>query len=65
MKATEILDKIQAEVDAAREDATKFDGGTNAAGTRVRKRLQSIAGWGKDGRKRISETVAERKEAKK
>lgn len=62
--ATEALDQIQKKVDAARADAQKFDSGTNAASTRVRKALQDIKEWAQSGRKAVSETVHERKLAK-
>lgn len=39
----------------ALSDATKFDGGNQAAGTRVRKALQTVANGSKDLRKTIQE----------
>lgn len=51
----ETLTELIATLNNAVEDAGKFDGGNQAAGTRVRKALQTVVTGGKDLRKTIQE----------
>lgn len=51
----EMLNELIETLNGAVEDAGKFDGGNQAAGTRVRKALQSVINGGKDLRKAIQE----------
>ncbi len=51
-------DTVQSMIDtltAIQADAAKHDGGNNAAGTRVRKAAQAVAGQCKDLRKQVIE----------
>jgi len=52
----ELLNQITETVDSIREDAAKFEEkGNGAAGTRVRKAMQTIKGLAQDIRVHISE----------
>ena len=52
----ELLDQIQEELTAIQEDAAKFnEKGNKAAGTRVRKAMQSIKATAQDVRTYVSE----------
>lgn len=51
----ELLNELIETLNGAVEDAGKFDGGNQAAGTRVRKALQTVVNGGKDLRKTIQE----------
>jgi len=53
----ELLNKIVETVDSIREDAAKFeDKGNSAAGTRVRKAMQTIKALAQDTRNYVSES---------
>ena len=54
-KVADLLNELIETLNGAVEDATKFDGGNQAAGTRVRKALQTVVNGGKDLRKTIQE----------
>lgn len=52
----ELLDQLEEVLAATREDAVKFDEkGNGAAGTRVRKAMQTVKGLAQDVRVAISE----------
>ena len=54
---TSLLDQITQLVEATREDATKFDEkGNGAAGTRVRKAMQSLKTLAQETRTHVSES---------
>lgn len=54
-KVADLLNGLIETLNGAVEDAGKFDGGNQAAGTRVRKALQTVVSGGKDLRKTIQE----------
>jgi len=41
---TGLLDGLQVEVDAAKAEIVKFEGGNKSAGSRVRKAMQNVKG---------------------
>jgi len=51
----EMLNELIETLNGVVEDAEKFDSGNQAAGTRVRKALQTVVNGGKDLRKAIQE----------
>ncbi len=51
----ELLNEIIETLNGAVEDAGKFDGGNQSAGTRVRKALQSAINGSKELRKTVQE----------
>ena len=51
----EMLNELIETLNGVVEDAGKFDSGNQAAGTRVRKALQTVVNGGKDLRKAIQE----------
>ena len=51
---TDLLQQIQSELDSIQEDSVKFQNGNKAAGTRVRKAMQTIKGLAQEVRVAVS-----------
>jgi hypothetical protein len=61
---SKVFEAIKQKVAEAEADVTKFYGGNNAAGSRVRKAMQELKDLAQDLRKDVLETKNTRKDGK-